>query len=116
MNTDKTYAEAIASEYAPKETSKVSALKKLDRKAKRPAVVFAYVFGICAALVMGTGMCLSMQVIGSGTEMMILGAVIGTIGIIAMSVNYPIYRKMLEKRKSKYAFEITQLAKEIAEA
>lgn len=51
MNTDKTYAEAIASEYAPKETSKVVALKKLDRKAKLPATVFTYTLGICAALV-----------------------------------------------------------------
>ena len=30
MNTDKIYAEAIANEYAPKDTSKVLALKKLD--------------------------------------------------------------------------------------
>ena len=35
MNTDKTFAEAIANEYAPKDTSKVVALRKLDRKAKR---------------------------------------------------------------------------------
>ena len=37
MNTDKIYAEAIANEYAPKETSKVKALKRLDKKAKNPA-------------------------------------------------------------------------------
>ncbi|MCD8161774.1 MAG: hypothetical protein LUE61_11620 [Clostridiales bacterium] len=61
MNTDKLYAESLASEYAPKDTSKVIALKKLDRKAKLPAVVFAYVFGIVGALVTGLGMCLSMQ-------------------------------------------------------
>ena len=34
MNTDKIYAETLASEYAPKDTSKVTALKKLDRKSK----------------------------------------------------------------------------------
>ena len=45
MNTDKTYAEALASEYAPKDASKVVALKKLDRKAKMPAAVFTYTFG-----------------------------------------------------------------------
>ena len=33
MNTDKIYAEKIASEYAPKQTSKIVALKKLDAKA-----------------------------------------------------------------------------------
>ena len=46
MDTDKIYAEALVNEYAPKETSKVLALKKLDRKAKLPANVFAYTFGI----------------------------------------------------------------------
>ena len=37
MNTDKIIAESIAKEYAPKEHSKIIALKKLDAKAKRPA-------------------------------------------------------------------------------
>lgn len=116
MNTDKTFAEAIASEYAPKDTSKVIALKKLDRKAKMPATIFTYTFGICAALIMGLGMCLSMGVIGDGAMMISLGVVIGVIGLIAMSVNYPLYKKILERGKSQYAYEITQLAKEIAEA
>jgi phenylacetate-coenzyme A ligase PaaK-like adenylate-forming protein len=34
MNTDKIYAEQIANEYAPKDTSKVKALKRLDAKVK----------------------------------------------------------------------------------
>lgn len=36
MNTDKIYAEQLANEYAPKDTSKVVALRKLDAKAKMP--------------------------------------------------------------------------------
>ena len=64
MNTDKIYAEQIANEYAPKQTSKVKALKKLDAQAKNPANIFTYTFGIISALVLGVGMCLSMGVIG----------------------------------------------------
>ncbi len=41
MNTDKIYAEAIANEYAVKDTRKVVQLKKLDAKAKRPAQTFS---------------------------------------------------------------------------
>ena len=78
MNTDKTFAEALASEYAPKDTSKVLALKKLDRRAKMPATIFTYTFGICAALIMGLGMCFCMQVIGSGSTMMVLGIILKT--------------------------------------
>ncbi|MCD8354381.1 MAG: dihydropteridine reductase [Clostridiales bacterium] len=116
MNTDKIFAEALANEYAPKDTSKVVALKKLDRKAKLPATVFAYFFGIVGALVAGVGMCLSMQVIGTpGRATMAMGIVIGVAGFLVMAVNYPLYRKISERGKQKYAFEIMQLAKEISE-
>lgn len=116
MNTDKIYAEAIANEYAPKDTSKVIALKKLDRKAKSKANIFTYTFGVIMALVLGVGMCLSMKVIGTGsTFMMVVGVIVGIIGIVGVSVNYPIYKKLLENGKKQYAFEIMQLAKEISE-
>lgn len=116
MNTDKIYAEQLANEYAPKDTSKVVALRKLDAKAKLPANIFTYTFGIVAALVTGVGMCLSMKVIGSGTTaMFVLGVMIGIIGVLGMGVNYPVYRKLLANGKQKYAFEIMELAREISE-
>lgn len=116
MNTDKIYAEQLANEYAPKDTSKVVALRKLDAKAKRPANIFTYTFGIIASLVAGVGMCLSMNVIGNDTTaMFILGIVIGIIGLAGMGINYPIYKKLLAQGKQKYAFEIMELAKEISE-
>ena len=115
MNTDKIYAEQIANEYAPKQTSKVKALRKLDAKAKNPAHIFAYTFGTAFSLVFGTGRCLAMGVIGSATPLMIgLGVVIGCVGIAGMAVNYPIYKKILENAKNKYAADIIKLANEIA--
>lgn len=115
MNTDKIYAEQIANEYAPKETSKIKALKRLDAKAKSPANIFTYTFGIVSSLVLGTGMSLAMGVIGGGTPFMMgLGIVIGWLGIIGVSVNYPIYKKILTKSKNKYASDIIKLATEIA--
>ncbi|MBR5004173.1 MAG: hypothetical protein IKY14_01755 [Erysipelotrichaceae bacterium] len=115
MNTDKIIAESIAKDYAPKENSKITALKKLDNKAKLPAVIFTYTFGIVSTLVFGTGMCLAMQVIGKGLAGIVLGIVLGIAGLIGCSINYPVYKKMLEKGKAKYAYEIVQLAKEITE-
>ena len=115
MNTDKIIAESIAKDYAPKESSKLVALKKLDNRAKLPATIFTYSCGIISALVFGTGMCLAMQVIGSGIGGMILGIVVGLIGLMGCGINYPIYKKMLEKGKKKYAYEIVQLAREIAD-
>lgn len=116
MNTDKIYAEQLANEYAPKETSKVIALRKLDARAKLPATVFAYTFGIAAALLLGVGMCLTMEVIGDGsTAMFALGVAVGAAGLAGMGVNYPIYRRLLERGKQKYACDILALAKEISE-
>ena len=103
MNTDKIIAESIAKEYAPKEDSKIVALKKLDAKAKRPSNIFAYTFGIVSSLVAGTGMSLAMQVIGGTLPFTILGIVIGIIGFTCCAVNYPIYKRILEKDKKKYA-------------
>lgn len=116
MNTDKIIAESIAKEYAPRENSKIIALKKLDAKAKRPANIFAYTFGIISSLVAGTGMCLAMQVIGGTIPFMILGIVVGIIGFTCCGINYPIYKKILEKGKKKYAYEIVELAREIGES
>ena len=116
MNTDKIYAEQLANEYAPKDTSKVIALRKLDARAKLPATVFTYSFGIISALILGVGMCLTMGQIGSGTTgSFVLGIVIGMIGMIGMGVNYPIYKRILENGKKKYAFEIMELSKDISE-
>ena len=115
MNTDKIIAEKIASEYAPKKANKVVALKKLDRKAKQTAEIFSFTFGIISALVMGTGMCYSMGVIGeNNTTSMIIGIIIGLIGIFGVSINYFIYKKLIAKGKEKYGSDIIRLAQEIA--
>ena len=115
MNTDKIFAESIAKDYAPKDNSKITALKKLDRQAKLPATVFTYTFGIAASLVLGTGMCLSMRVIGQGPLMFAAGIALGVLGMIGCGINYPLYQKMLKKGKAKYAYEIVELARQISE-
>ena len=115
MNTDKIYAESIAKDYAPKDNSMIVALRKLDARAKMPATVFGYSFGIGASLVLGLGMCLAMQVLGEGIAMMVLGIIVGIVGIVGCAVNYPIYKHLLEKGKAKYAYEIVELARKISE-
>ena len=111
MNTDKIFAEHIANEYSKKNDSKVVALKKLDRKAKQPAEIFAYTNGVIMSLIFGLGMCLSMKVIG---DAFVLGVIIGIIGIIGVCVNYPIYKKILNSSKEKYSYDIIKLANEIS--
>lgn len=116
MNTDKTYAEQVASEYAPKKESKVVALRKLDEKAKRPALIFAYSFGVFFALILGFGMTLAMgslKLFSSDTANLVVGIIVGVIGLIGVGINYPVYKKILASSKKKYASDIQALAKEV---
>ena len=116
MKTDKIIAEKIASEYAPKEDRKIVALIKLNRKAKQGAEIFAYTFGIISSLILGTGMSFAMGVIGDRTiPTMIIGIAVGLVGIFGVSINYFIYKKLLQNGKNKYGSDIIRLAQEIAE-
>lgn len=115
MNTDKIYAESIAKDYAPKEDSKIIALRKLDARAKLPATVFTYSFGITSVLVAGLGMSLALKAIGGGPMWTAAGIVLGIVGFIGCGINYPVYKKLLKKGKAKYAYEIVELARQISE-
>ena len=114
MNTDKIVAEKIASEYAPKKTSKIIALKKLDKYVKKGAMTFAYIFGTVSSLIMGAGMSLAMGVIGGNTfNSVLVGIIIGVVGIARVSVNYSIYKKILASSKRKYKDRIEKLSHEL---
>ncbi len=50
----------IRTQYTEKEHTGLDELKELDTKVKRPANVFAYIFGSISAVIMGAGMSLVM--------------------------------------------------------
>ncbi len=106
----------IRNKYLKDEESKVEELKRMDSKVKRPANVFAYVFGSIGAIIMGSGMSLVMTDISEtvGIENpMLYGVVIGVIGMLMAIINYPIYKKILGNRRKKYADKIIALSDEI---
>lgn len=107
---EKFTAEQIRSRYIEPETSKVDQLRKLDRKVKLPAEIFAYTFGIIGALVLGFGMCLAMKVL---FDLMIVGIVVGIVGILMVCINYPVYKSILASRKRKFKDEIFAISEEI---
>ena len=106
----------IRTQYTEKENTELDALRELDRKVKRPANVFSYVFGSIGAIIMGAGMSLVMTDIGVtvGIENpMMPGIVVGIIGLVLAIVNYPVYKNFLASRRKKYADEITALSDKI---
>lgn len=112
-------AEKIRSEYIKKEDTQLDALRALDTKVKRPTNIFAYVFGSISALIMGSGMSLVMTDIGNTVGInkpMTPGIAIGVIGMVMAIINYPIYNKILNSRRKKYADEIKRLSDEIVDS
>lgn len=106
----------IRTQYTEKEHTQLDALKDLDKKVKRPAYVFAYIFGSIGAIIMGSGMSLVMTGIGSmiGVENgMVPGIIVGIIGLLMVIINYPIYKGILGSRRKKYADEIIALSDKI---
>ena len=109
-------AQKIRAQYMEKIPSELDALRKLDVKVKRPANVFAYVFGSISAIVMGAGMSLVMTEIGAIIGLasaMVPGIVIGIVGMGMALSTYPIYKKILNSRNKKYAPEILKLSEKV---
>ncbi len=108
--------EKIRTKYTEKENNQLDELKALDRKATIPAEIFAYTLGIMGALVMGFGMSIIMTDFGAaiGIEnILVSGIVLGIAGIVIVSINYPIYKKLLTYRQKKFADEIIKLSDKI---
>ncbi len=103
----------IRTQYTEKENTQLNALKALDAKVKRPANVFAYIFGVVGTLLLGSGMSLVMTDFGAVlgmSEAMGPGIVLGVISLVIVLINYPIYKNILGSRKKKYADEIIRLS------
>ena len=109
---------AIRKKYAaPEETEdKMAQLRRLDAGVYSKATTAALVIGIIGALIMGTGMSLVMTDIGEmiGIEpAMIIGVGVGIVGIVLVSLAYPIYNRTLKKEREKIAPEIIRLTDEL---
>ena len=103
----------IRTQYTEKEHTQLDELKALDRRVKKPANVFACVFGTVSAIIMGAGMSLVMTDIGTQlgmAETMVPGIVIGVVGLALAIINYPIYKGILAARRKKYADKIIALS------
>ncbi len=115
-NDQEYLVQKIRTQYTERESTELDALRELDAKVKRPANVFAYVFGSISAIVMGCGMSLVMTDIGETVgvaDPMLPGIIIGIVGMLMAIINYPIFKGILSSRKKKYTAEIMRLSDKI---
>ena len=115
-NDQEFLVQKIRTQYTEKQHTELDALKALDAKVKRPVNVFAYIYGSLSAIIMGAGMSLVMTEIGAIiglSNTMVPGIAIGVVGMGMALSTYPIYKRMLNARKKKYAAEILKLSEKI---
>lgn len=117
-NDQEFLVQKIRTQYTEKEHTGLDELKELDTKVKRPANVFAYIFGSISAIIMGCGMSLVMtdiaEMVGIA-DPMLYGIIIGIVGLFMAIINYPIYKGILGSRRKKYAEKIIALSDKIME-
>ena len=104
----------IRQKYLPREESKFEELKRLDYMVQNSGMIESLCAGIGGALVFGFGLCLVMQVVGSGGFLIALGVLLGIIGMGGMLAAYPVYRKVFDKTKQKLAPRILELTAELS--
>ena len=111
---ENTEVQEIRKKYLPSEESKFEELKRLDYTVQTAGTLESLCAGIGGALVFGPGMCLAMQIIGSGIILIALGVLLGIIGIGGMLIAYPVYRKVFNTTKEKYTPRILELTAELS--
>ena len=85
-------------------------LRRLDRSVTRKGAAVSIVMGIIGALTLGIGMCCAMVWMG---QWFVPGIVIGLVGIILVSLTYPLYTHITQKEREKVAPEILRLTDEL---
>lgn len=107
--------EAIRNKYVPQEENKMDRLRKLHAMPTKKAQAAALAVGIVGALIMGTGMSLAMTELGAalGNLAMVLGVLVGIVGMVLVALAYPIYNRVLKKKREKIAPEILRLSDEL---
>ena len=104
--------EDIRKKYIQKEEDKLETLRRLDKSVEKPGTVWALIIGIIGTLIMGAGM--SCTMVGSTAILLIVGIIVGIIGMLILSVAYPVYKIVTKKQREKIAEQVLALTEELS--
>ena len=98
----------IREKYQPQKEDKMTRLRELDASVTKKATMISIIVGTIGALVLGSGMSLVMTNLGEmvglqKTVGIVIGIIIGIIGIIFVSLAYPLYYSILKKERERIA-------------
>ena len=102
--------EAIRRKYLPKEEDKMEQLREMDKRVSRKGTIISIIIGVIGCLLLGIGMCCTMEWAG---RWFVPGIIIGVIGIVMIALAYPLYERITKKERKKIAPLILKLADEL---
>ena len=102
--------EAIRRKYLPKEEDKMEQLRQMDKRVSRKGTIISIIIGVIGCLLLGIGMCCTMEWAG---RWFVPGIIIGVIGIVMIALAYPLYELITKKERKKIAPLILKLADEL---
>ena len=73
--------EAIRRKYLPKEEDKMEQLRQMDKRVSRKGTIISIIIGVIGCLLLGIGMCCTMEWAG---RWFVPGIIIGVIGLSAV--------------------------------
>ena len=102
--------EAIRRKYLPKEEDKMEQLRQMDKRVSHKGTIISIIIGVIGCLLLGIGMCCTMEWAG---RWFVPGIIIGAIGIVMIALAYPLYERITKKERKKIAPLILKLADEV---
>lgn len=102
----------IRDKYLPESEGedKLTRLRRLDAGVTRKGTVVALIIGILGTLVMGGGMSMAMV---AGGALFIPGIVVGVVGIVLITLAYPLFTVITKRERTRIAPEILKLTEEL---
>lgn len=102
--------ESIKRTYIAQSTgsNKLGELRKLDNKVKNTPTLVSLIVGIVGILIFGLGMSMVLE-----WKLLLWGIVVSIIGIVPMSLAYPINKFVFKRLKNKYSAKIIKLSEEL---
>lgn len=108
----------IREKYTVREENKLERLRRLDRGATNKAASASIILGVIGALILGSGMSLTMSEFGLLLKLdtvtsLIIGIAAGIFGIALICLAYPLYSRLLRHERKKIAPEVIRLTDEL---
>ena len=100
----------IRSKYEAPQEDKMAYLRRLDETVAKKGTMLSIVLGVIGTLILGVGMCC---VLVWQNTWFIPGIVIGIVGLIMLSLAYPVYMRITKMEREKIAPEILRLTDEL---